>query len=137
MLRYVQNQQATIDNLLANDRTFTGKVVFSKVPTMDITAGVPLSIAGDQTIDPAIDGTVFRKVGGAATITLTNLKEMEEILIFMENLAVAYDLTFVATGLTIRSQVPRPITASTNSVDIYSLVKVGTNLIITTALGYS
>jgi len=77
MLRYVQNQQATIDNLLANDRTFTGKVVFSKVPTMDITAGVPLSIAGDQTIDPAtwgeIDPATFPKILNVNTQYFTNL----------------------------------------------------------------
>ncbi len=137
MLRYVQNREETINNLLNNNRVFNGTIYFKKMPNIDLTDNpVILSIAGDETIDVS-NNTVYRKVGGNATITLINLKEMQEILIFMENLGTTYNLTFVATGLTIRSQIPHPFVASINTIDIYSIVKIGTNLIITTAQGYS
>lgn len=84
---------------------------------------VVLDSEGNQEIN-CNTRTVFRKTGGNATLTFTNMKENQQINIAMESTGSSYSLTFA--GETFKwggGSQPTP-TATADKVDIYSFIKI-------------
>lgn len=84
-------------------------------PTIELTAGTTLDCSTQST---------FRKAGGSATLTLTNLAENQTVTVLIESTGAAYSIGWA--GYTFRWQwgtVPTP-TASSGKYDLYTFTKI-------------
>lgn len=82
-----------------------------------------LDSAGDQSLDCSVK-SLFRKTGGNAILTFTNMVENQQINLAMESTGSSYTLAFA--GETFKwggGTQPTPSSAS-SKVDIYSFLKI-------------
>ncbi|PJZ87611.1 hypothetical protein [Leptospira levettii] len=83
-----------------------------------------LSPAGDETLDCASFSN-FRKTGGTATITLSNLGEGQEVSLLIESTGSAYVITWDGgTFKWVGSSIPTP-TPSASKLDLYEFKRIG------------
>lgn len=134
---------STGSQTIAGNKTFTdsisvsGNVNTSNIGTIsgtnmtningyvrEVSPATPLSSAGSQVINCASQST-WRKTGGAATITFSNMSENQLVTMVFEAIGSAYIITW--EGETFRwpsGATPAP-SAITGTFDVYTFMKIG------------
>lgn len=109
-------------------------VRYNSYPVVQSPALTPIG-GGSHTFDCSM-ASVFSKTGGVGTFTFTNLSEGQVVNIAVSSTGSPYTITWAASGLTFKwnsASVPTPtVTASRH--DLYSFIRVGSNIFSTVAL---
>jgi len=93
---------------------------------------IPLQSAGNQTLDFSLS-SVYRKTGGDATITLSNIGEGQTISIILESIGACYLINWVATGYINNSVFWSDSkflasSSDSNKLDFYTFTNIGNTL---------
>jgi hypothetical protein len=104
-------------------------------PRINLETSIPTRSAGNDTIDCSLAST-FYKTGGTATIDLNTIGEGQYITLVLSSTGSAYTVTWASDSGTIRwasSAVPVP-TVTASKHDLYSFLRIGSNIFATAAL---
>ena len=89
----------------------------------DLPTNIPLESAGNQTLDCSIS-SIFRKTGGTATVTLSNLGEGQVVLLILESTGSAYTITWAGyTFRWVNALIPEP-SAISSRFDLFSFRRI-------------
>lgn len=94
-----------------------------------------LRSAGNETFDCSLN-TFFRKTGGNATITLSNLAEGQAISIVMASTGSSYAITWAGETIRWSGGAPTPTTTA-SQFDYYTILKIGGIVFGFYSLGHS
>ena len=104
-------------------------------PRINLETSIPTRAAGNDTIDCSLASTFF-KTGGVATINLNNLGEGQYVTLVISSTGGAYAITWASNSGTISwasSSVPVPTVVGYKH-DLYSFLRIGSNVFATAAL---